>query len=121
MADAPLLIISVTCGWKSSQVSLVNGYKMDTRRSVMSIGVRRVALVAVDRQKCYQTYPSDVSVLCVEDFVPKSMELINIIVVLQWERIGSLVTIWELSIEPVFIVEGLDDISNIVDEQSECI
>ena len=67
------------------------------------------------------TYPCNIIVLSIKDFVPKSMKLVNIIVIFEWEEIGSTITIWPLSVKPIFVVEWLNNVSNIVDQQTESI
>jgi len=66
---------------------------------------------------------SNVMVAIVEDLVPEGVKLINLIVVLQREHIGALVTIFsvKLVIESSLAVERLHKIADVVDKQAECV
>ena len=68
-----------------------------------------------------ETYSSDVVVLSVQHFVPKCMQLIDVVVILEWEKIGPLIAFWPLRVKSVLIVERLNNVSHIVDEKSESI
>ena len=67
----------------------------------------------------YFTYSLLVRVSLVEDLVPKSMELVNAVVVLEREIVSSLVTILEFSAEESFTVKWLVDIAIVVDQKAE--
>ena len=67
----------------------------------------------------YFTYSLLVRVSLVEDLVPKSMELVNAIVVLEREIVSSLVTVLEFSAEEGFTVKWLVDIAIVVDQKAE--
>lgn len=55
----------------------------------------------------------------VEDLVPKSMELVNAVVVLEWEIVSSLVTILKFTAEEGFTVKWLVDVTIVVDQKAE--
>ena len=50
----------------------------------------------------------DVMISVVDEFVPKSMQLIYIVVVLKWEIVCASVAVGELGIIAILTVEGLD-------------
>ena len=59
--------------------------------------------------------------LSVEHIVPKSMELVHIVMIFEGEGIGSAVSRGPLRVVLLFIVEWLDNVSHEVDQQAESI
>ena len=57
----------------------------------------------------------------IKDLVPKSMQFINSVVILQREIISAFVSLFELSVESGFAMEWLVDISIVVDQKAESI
>lgn len=58
--------------------------------------------------------------LGVEDLVPESVKLVNVVMVLQREEIRTFVTGSEFRRVEVLTVEGLDQVSDVVDEEAKC-
>ena len=57
----------------------------------------------------------------IEDLVPKSVELFNAVVTLEWEIVSTLVSSWEFFAEEGLTVERLVNISIVVDQKAECV
>ena len=55
----------------------------------------------------------------VDELIPEGVELIDVIVVLEWEEVSTFVTVRELRVVAVLTVEGLDEVTHIVDEEAE--
>ena len=68
--------------------------------------------------------PGNIVVPVVKDFVPKGMQLINIIVVLEREHIGTLVAVFSVKlfqVVAVLAVEGLHEVAHVVNEETESV
>ena len=52
----------------------------------------------------------------VEDVVPESVKLINLIVIRKWECVCTVIAFRVFGVVPVFTVEGLVDISEVVNQ-----
>ena len=57
----------------------------------------------------------------VKNLVPEGVELIDRVVVLEREHVGSLVTLRELRVVSVLAVEGLHKIADVVDEKAQAV
>ena len=57
----------------------------------------------------------------VKDHVPQGMKLIHTVVVFELESIGSVITIWIITVESRLTMEWLMDITEVVDEKTESI
>lgn len=55
----------------------------------------------------------------VNDFVEKSVQLINLVMVWERESIGTFVAVWVRFVVATFTVERLVDVSHVVDEEAE--
>jgi len=54
----------------------------------------------------------------IEDLVPKSVELFNAVVTLEWEIVSTLVSSWKFFAEEGLTVERLVNISIVVDQKA---
>ena len=61
----------------------------------------------------------DVVIGGVDDFVPKSVKLINIVVVLKGEIVGTFVAVWELAVVAILAMKRLDKVSNVMDDEAQ--
>ena len=64
---------------------------------------------------------SDVVVLLVEHFVPKSVELIHIIVILEREVVRSSVTVDELRVVAILAMQWLTEVAHVMNKQTQSI
>ena len=58
-------------------------------------------------------------VVLVNDAVPDSMELVGLVVALEWEVVSTLVAFWVLFAVSVAAVEWLMDVTHVVDDETE--
>ena len=58
-------------------------------------------------------------VAVVHELVPECVQLVNIVVVLEWDIVAALVTVGELAVVVRLAMQGLHYVTHVVDDQAE--